>query len=80
MKHIVKSPLLFIFTLEHAITKVQENQLELKLNGTHHLQAYADDVDLLGNSIATINKNSETLTDASKEVVLEINTEKTEYM
>jgi hypothetical protein len=49
----------------------------LKLNGTHQLLAYADDVNLLGDSIDTIKKNMETLFDASKEVGLEINIEKT---
>jgi hypothetical protein len=60
--------------------KVQENQVGLKLNGTHQLLAYADDVNLLGDNIDDIKKNTETLIDASKEVGLEINVEKTKYM
>jgi hypothetical protein len=76
-KHL--SPLLFSFTLEYAIKKVQEIQVGLKLNWTHHLLAY-DDVNLLGDNIDTINKNTETLIDASKEVGLEANIEKTKYM
>jgi hypothetical protein len=35
--------------------------------------AYADDVNLLGDNIDTINKNTEILIDASKEVGLEVN-------
>jgi hypothetical protein len=58
----------------------RENQVGLNLIGTHQLLAYADYVNLLGDNTDTINKNTTTLTDASKEVGLEVNIEKTEYM
>jgi hypothetical protein len=54
--------------------------MEPKLNGTHQLLAYVDDMNLLGNNIDTINKITETFTDVSKEVRLEVNVEKTKYM
>jgi hypothetical protein len=44
------------------------------------LLAYADDVNLLGVNTDIINKNTETLIEASKEVGLEVNIEKTKYM
>jgi hypothetical protein len=47
------------------------------LIGTHQLLAYADDVNLL---VYTINKNTETFIDASKEVRLKVNVEKTKNM
>jgi hypothetical protein len=46
----VLTPLLFTCALEYAIMKVQENQLGLKLNGTHQQLAYADDGNLLGDN------------------------------
>jgi hypothetical protein len=64
--------LLLNFVIEYANRKIQENQVGLKLNGTHQLLAYADDVNLLGDNIDYYNKNRN-LIDASKEVGLEIN-------
>jgi hypothetical protein len=52
----------------------------LKLNETHPLLAYADDVNILEDNIDGIKKNTETIIDASKEVDLEVNAEKTKYM
>jgi hypothetical protein len=74
------SPLLFNFALEYAIRKMQEKHVRLKFDGTHQLLAYANDVNLLGDNIDTIKKNTETLIDGSKEVGLEINIEKSNCM
>jgi hypothetical protein len=73
-------PLLYSFALEYTIIKIQENQVGLKLNKTHQLLVYDDDVTLLGDNIHTINKNIDVLTDASKAAGLELDTEKTKYM
>jgi hypothetical protein len=51
------SPLLFNFALEYVIRKVQENQVRQKMNGTHQLLAYDDDMNLLEDNIDTIKKN-----------------------
>ena len=55
------SPLLFNFALEYTIRRVQVNQDGLKLNGTHQLLCYADDVNILGGSIHILKENAEAL-------------------
>ena len=55
------SPLLFNFALECAIRRVHVNQIGLKLNGTHQLLVYADDVNILGGSEHTMKDNGEAL-------------------
>jgi hypothetical protein len=67
------------FSLKYAIKRVKENQERLKLNGKHQIFGYAGDVNMVGENIDTI-KNTEALLDASKDVRLEVNTEKTRYM
>jgi hypothetical protein len=74
------SPLLFNFALEYAIGNVEESQVSLEWNGTHQLSVYADEINLLSNSISTIKESTETFLEASRDVGLEINAEKTEYM
>ena len=66
------SPLLFNFALEYTIWRVQVHQDDLKLNGTHHLMVYADDVNILGVSVHTIKTNAEALVVDSKEIYYDI--------
>jgi len=72
----------FNFVLDYAVRRVQVNQDGLKLNGTHQLLAYADDVNILGGSIHTLKKNAEVLVAATREIGLEVrvSADKTEYM
>ena len=74
------SPLLFNFALECAIKRVQVNQDGLKLNGTHQLLAYADEVNILGGSVHTVKESAEALLVATKEIGIEVNPDKTKYM
>ena len=60
------SPLLFNFALVYAIRRVQVNQDGLKLNGTHQLLVYEDDVNILGGNLHTIKEKVEAFVLASK--------------
>jgi hypothetical protein len=61
------SPLLFNLALEYGIRRVQAKQEGLKLNGTHQLLVYVEDVNVLGGSMHNIRKNTEAVVIASKE-------------
>ena len=74
------SPLLFNFALEYAIRRVQVKQDGLKLNGTHQLLAYADDVNLLGGIIHILKENAEALVAATREIGMEVSTFKTKHI
>ena len=70
----------FNSALEHGIRSVQVNQDGLKLNGTHHLLVYADNVNILGGSVHTKKKNTEALVVVSKETGIDVNADKTKYI
>jgi len=73
-------PLLFSFIMQYTIRRVQVKQDGLKLNGTHQLLVYADDINILGGSVHSIKKKTEALVAVSVETVLEANADKTKYM
>jgi hypothetical protein len=72
--------MLFKFDLEYVIRRVQVKQDGLKLNGTHQLLAYADDVNILGGSIYNLKENAEALVAATTETELELSADKTKHM
>ena len=74
------SPLLFNFALEYAIRRVQVIQDGLKLNGTHQLVVYADDINILVGSVHAIQEKAEASVVARKEIGIEVNGDKTKFM
>jgi hypothetical protein len=55
------SLLLFNFALHYAIRRVLVNQDGLKLNGTHQLIVYADEVNISEQSVRNIKKTHRSL-------------------
>jgi len=74
------SPMFFNIALEYAIRRFEVKQDGLKLNGTHKLLAYADDVNILVGSIHTIKENAEALVAATGEIGMEVSADKTKNM
>ena len=73
--------MLFNFALGYAVRRIQVHQDGFKLNSTHWLLVCADDVNILGGKIHTIEKkNIDALVVTSKETGLEVNADKTNYM
>jgi hypothetical protein len=72
--------MLLNFVLEYSTRKVHAYQEGLELNGTDQLVVCADDVNILGGDITVIKRNPEALLEASRDVGLEVNTEKMKYM
>ena len=68
------------FLLEYAIRRAQVKQDSLKLNDTHQLLVYSDDVNILGGTEYTIKENAEASVLASKEIGVEINADKSKYI
>ena len=64
----------------HAIKWVLVNQNGIKLNGTHLLLVYADDVNMQGGSVHSVKENAEALILASKMIGLEVNAGKSKYI
>jgi len=52
----------------------------LKLNRTHQLLVYVDDVNILGGNICTVKKNTAVVLAGSNEIGLKVNADKTKYM
>jgi len=76
MGQYVSCILLFNFAIQYATKKApQKNQELLELNGTLLFLIYEDDVKIVGKNLNSI-KNTEALLEATKEIGLEVNTQK----
>jgi hypothetical protein len=73
-------PFLFNFALDYGIKRVQVNQDGLKLNGTRQLPVYVDYVNILGEGVDNVKKNTAALVVTSKETGLEVNADNSKYM
>jgi hypothetical protein len=60
------------YSLEYAIRKAQANQEECKLSGTDKRLVCTDDISLFGESMRSVEENTQSLLVASREVCLEV--------
>jgi hypothetical protein len=52
----------------------------LKLNGTHQLLVYGDEIYILGGSIHTVKENADASLVPSKDIGMEVSADKAKYM
>jgi hypothetical protein len=71
-----KASFLFDSAMKYGIRRVQENQEGPKLNVTHHLLAFAYDINVMRENIDTIQRSTKAPLEATKVVGLEVNPEK----
>jgi hypothetical protein len=69
-----------LYLLQSMYKGLENGQILWHFFLTHQLLAYADDINILGENIHTIQNNTKALLDASKEVGLEVNSKRTKYM
>ena len=60
---------------QYVISKVQETNLGLDMNGTQQPLALVDDVNLTGDDIRAIERNADVLLNACKDIGLAVNRE-----
>jgi hypothetical protein len=60
--------------------RVQVKEDGFKLNGTHQLLVYAENINILDGSVCTMNKNTDDLVVASNEISPEVNADETKYV
>ena len=70
----------FDFALDYAIRRVHVNNDGFKLNGTHQLLFYANDVNIADGRIPSMKRNTEALVGAGKKTRLEVIAVKTKCM
>jgi hypothetical protein len=63
------SPLLFTFSVEDVIRNIQESEEGLRLSCTHHFVFCANDINLLGESINVVKRNTGALLDPVRKLV-----------
>jgi hypothetical protein len=66
--------------LKNMLSGRRESQKRLEVNELHQLLAYVDNINLLGESTSTVRENTEALSEANRDVDLQVNTEKSKYM